>query len=155
MKVFKCAYNQCKFNNEVSEEIAVKHKNRYYHVECLQEATNKNEVRQLFFEHINKTEVASSLNKTINMIIDEKNVASDLLLFAIKYVIRNKLPLNHASGLHYIINNTKMKEEYYKTKANELMKQTKNTTIENIKFQDEITFNSNVENNSWNKLFKG
>ncbi len=113
----KCGYKQCKFGNEVDKEIAVKKGNRYYHKECLQEAENKNEIRKLFLEHINENEVVAGLNRIINNIIDVKNVPSDFLLYALKYVIRNKLPLNYAGGLYYIINNKKIIEEYNKEKA--------------------------------------
>ena len=86
----KCGYKQCKFGNGVDKEIAVKKGNRYYHKECLQEAENKNKIRKLFLEHINENEVVAGLNRIINNIIDVKNVPSDFLLYALKYVIRNK-----------------------------------------------------------------
>ena len=150
-KTYKCAYKQCKLGGKVNKSIAVKKGNRYYHRECLNELHNKEQIRKLFLEHINSTEVISLLNRTINNIIDVKKVPSDFLLFALQYVIKNKLPLNHATGLYYIINNKKIKKEYMKQKAREINSKIKTT---NVSANNEVKFNITIENNSWSKIFE-
>lgn len=150
-KTYKCAYKQCKLGGNVSKDIAVKKGNRYYHRECLNELHNKEQIRKLFLEHINSTEVISLLNRTINNIIDVKKVPSDFLLFALKYVIKNKLSLNHATGMYYIINNNNIKKEYMKQKAREINSKIKTT---NVSANNEVKFNITIENNSWSKIFE-
>lgn len=154
-KIYKCGYNQCKLGGKVTKEIAVKHGTKYYHSECLKEAQNKNEIRKLFFEQINPTEVATVLNRTINTIIDTKNVPSDFLLYALKYVINNKLILNHAGGLYYIINNDKIKNAYYKEKVGKEVKQIKTDIQNNININDNVKFEIKLEeNNNWNNILR-
>lgn len=150
-KTYKCAYKQCKLGGKVNKSIAVKKGNRYYHRECLNELHNKEQIRKLFLEHINSTEVISLLNRTINNIIDVKKVPSDFLLFALQYVIKNKLPLNHATGLYYIINNKKIKKEYMKQKAREINSKIKTT---NVSANNEVKFTINIQTNSWDRIFE-
>jgi hypothetical protein len=153
-KIYKCGYNQCKLGKEVTKDIAIKHGVKYYHKECLKEALNKNEIRKLFFEYINPTEVATVLNRTINNIIDIKNVSSDFLLYALKYVIKNKLILNHAGGLYYIINNDKIKESYnkelIKSKVEGIKKEAVNTDYSN---ETQYKFNQEQQN-GWGNILQ-
>jgi hypothetical protein len=153
-KIYKCGYNQCKLGGEVAKDIAVKHGAKYYHDDCLKEAQNKNEIRKLFFEHINPTEVATVLNRTINTIIDTKNVSSDFLLYALKYVIKNKLILNHAGGLYYVINNDKIKDSYnkesIKAKVEEIKKEAINTNNTN---ETQYKYNQETQN-SWGNILQ-
>jgi hypothetical protein len=153
-KVYKCGYNQCKLGKEVTKDIAVKHGAKYYHKECLIEAQNKNEIRKLFFEKINPTEVAAVLNRTINTIIDTKNVSSDFLLYALKYVIENKLILNHAGGLYYIINNDRIKESYRKERINKEVSQIKSELL-NIEITNETQYKFKQESqNNWGNILQ-
>jgi hypothetical protein len=138
-KEYKCTYTQCKLGNKVDKSMAVKKGTKYYHPECLKEAENKNMIRKLFLDNINETEVVAMLNRTINQIIDTKNISSDFLLYALNYVINNKLPLNHAGGLHYIINNQKIKESYEKEKSQKIIN---NIIFNNIDFVSDL----NTEN---------
>jgi hypothetical protein len=110
----KCNYNKCLFNGEVDKNIAVKVGNKYYHKECLKQKQDKEEIRKLYLEKVNPTEVITLLNGVISNIIDVKKVSSDYLLYALKYAIQNKLNLTNPRGLHYIINNKSIKESYNK-----------------------------------------
>jgi len=150
-KTYKCAYKQCKLGGKVNKSIAVKKGNRYYHSECLKEINNKEEIRELFLKHINPTEVISLLNRVINNIIENKKVSSDFLLFALKYVIKNKLSLNHATGMYYIINNNNIKKEYMKQKAREINSKIKTT---NVSANNEVKFTINIQTNSWDRIFE-
>jgi hypothetical protein len=153
MKTFKCAYNQCKYNKEVNEDVAVKKGSRYYHLDCLKESQNKNEIRKLFLEKINATEVVSGLNRTINNIVDVKGISSEFLLYALRYVINNKLPLNHAAGLYYIINNSKIKDSYQKEKSKIVAKTINDNLIQDIKTEKEVSFKiKKDEDTGWDKI---
>lgn len=148
----KCGYKQCKLGNEVDKDIAVKKGNRYYHKECLQEINNKEEIRKLFLEKVNPQEVITSLNGVIKKLVNDKGISSEFLLFALRYVIKNKVQLNHAPGLFYIVNNEKIKQAYQKEKVNQMTKDIKNSVIDNYD-KNEIKFNVNIDNkNSWDKI---
>ena len=150
-KVYKCGYKQCKLGGKVNKDIAVKKGNRYYHSECLQEIYNKEQIRELFLKHINPTEIISLLNRTINQIIDVKKVSSEFLLYALEYVIKNKLPLNRAAGLYYIINNKHIKNDYMKQKAKEIDNKIRN---KNVQSNNEVKFNLFIQDNTWNRIIE-
>ena len=144
MKMYKCPYKQCKFNNEVSEDIAIKHKGRYYHKECLKESQEKKEIKELFLENINEYEVIPKLVRTINNIIHNKNVSSEYLLYALKYVIKNKKPLNYAGGLYYIIGNKDIQKSYKKEKADKIARKVKQE-IDKVENIQDIDFNKDID----------
>jgi len=150
-EIYKCGYKQCKLGGEVKKDIAVKKGNRYYHSECLQEIYNKEQIRELFLKHINPTEIISLLNRTINQIIDVKKVSGEFLLYALEYVIKNKLPLNHAVGLYYIINNKHIKNDYMKQKAKEIDNKIRN---KNAQSNDEVKFNLSIQDNTWKRIIE-
>ena len=46
----KCRYSYCKHDNEVSKEDAVKEGNSYYHKDCLEEKTIKQQINSNVFK---------------------------------------------------------------------------------------------------------
>lgn len=150
MKIYKCPYKQCKYNNEVEEDKAIKYNGRYYHKECLKEAQEKNEVRKLFFEMINPLEVPAKLNNAINNIVDKKNVSSEYLLYALKYVIKYGLPLNYAGGLYYIIANKDIQNSYNKEKAKILADKVKKDMVKPKTQETEFKYKA-IEN-GWGNI---
>jgi hypothetical protein len=149
----KCGYNKCFFNGEVEKENAIKHGNRYYHPECLKQMQEKDEVRKLYLEKVNPTEVVKILNSTINNIVHIKKVSSEYLLFALKYAINNNIQINAPMGLHYIINNYKIKkafeEAYIKKRLNEI----KNNMQQTNHCEEEIKIDyKNDSVNLWDKI---
>ena len=97
------------------------------------------EIKKLYFENISSTVVPAQLVKTIQNIVFGKNVDSEYLLFAMKYVIACKIPLNSPYGLHYIIDNYKIKQAWQVVKANE-EKQKVQEEVKKINVKEEITF---------------
>ena len=146
MKIYKCGYTQCKYDGEVSSDIAMLYNKRHYHKECLAEKNNKIKIRTIFYESISKTVVFSELNRAINNIIHVKNVDSEYLLFALKEAIRRNVNLQHPNGLYYIINYGAIKNAYENTK----IKIAKDIILEK---NEEITFQTKSQTkNDWNKI---
>jgi hypothetical protein len=110
----KCGYNHCLFDGEVDKEMAIKIGSRYYHKDCAKQKQDKEEIRKIYLEEVNSTEVVKVLNAVINNIIHIKKVDSGLLLYALKYAIQNKFTFHSPAGLYYIINNKNIKDNYYK-----------------------------------------
>lgn len=108
----KCGYNKCLFDGEVTKEESIRVGNRYFHKDCLKQKQDKEEIRNLYLEKINPTEVVKVLNAVINKIIHDKRVDSDFLLYSLKYAIQHNYNLNTPMGLYYIINDKKIKESY-------------------------------------------
>lgn len=143
----KCGYNHCLYDGEVSKEEAVKHGSRYYHKKCLEQMQTKKEIRELYLEKVNPTEVVAMLNKVINTIIDVKKVDGNFLLYALKYAINSNFVFHSPAGLYYIINNYKIKEEFKKQIARLQTNEFKDN-INNIKTESDIQFTYKVEQKS-------
>ena len=116
MKIYKCYYKNCKYENRVSEQDCIKDGNKRYHPECLDEKNTLSEIRTFYLEKINSSEVIVLLNKAINEMIFKKNISPDFLLFTLKYIHSNNMKLNSIFGVYYYINNYKIKNEYKKSK---------------------------------------
>jgi hypothetical protein len=108
-----CGYSHCLHKGEeVNKEDGVKIGTRYYHMDCARQRNEKEEVRKIYLEEVNPTEVMKLLNSVINNIVHVKNVESSLLLYALKYAVSNKFKINNPYGLHYLVGNKKIKESY-------------------------------------------
>lgn len=147
--IYKCAYKYCKLGGMVKLEESIIENKKHYHKECLQDKQNRQQIKQIFIDKINPSETISVLVRVINSIIDTKQVSSDFLLFALNYVICNKLPLNHAQGLYYIINNDKIKTEYKRKQYNKFT-----FDIDKIKTNEEVKFKYKSDKSSWNDIFR-
>lgn len=149
-KVFKCGYKNCLHGGTVEESVAIRKGNRYFHKDCLDMTEKKQEIRDLYLEKINQLEVVKNLNAVINNILDVKKASPDLLLFALKYAISHNFKINSPYGLHYIINNKKIQEEYYKSLQRQQKKQEYNIETVNTK---ESKFKPNVEKiDLWSRI---
>jgi hypothetical protein len=118
-KIVKCAYKYCSYKdrNLPIEDAILVGKSTYYHKECYKQNEEIKEIIELFKTHIDPLVVFSQLRTVINNIIFNKAVGSEYLLFALKYVINNKINLKHAMGLHYIIGYKNIQNAYMKEKS--------------------------------------
>lgn len=113
--VVKCSYEKCRHSEKtINKDEAVEIEGCYYHADCAKDINNINEIERLFQRRINKTVVLKDLRTVINSIVYTKNIDSDYLLFALKYAIKNHVPLKRAPGLHYLIDNYSIKEAWRK-----------------------------------------
>lgn len=126
-KTYKCGFRHCQHEScEVSQDEAVKIKNRYYHEDCAEIYNNIEEIKRLYYEKISNTVVMPQLISVVNNIIFKKKVDSNYLLFALKYAINMKRKINYPQGLHYLIDDYKIKTAWQKQKLN---------VVKNAKFE--------------------
>lgn len=114
-KTYKCAFRHCSHEScEVLQDEAVKLGNRYFHVDCANTYRNINEIKVLYNEKVSNTVVMPQLTSVINNIIFKKHVDSEYLLFALKSAISTKKKINYPQGLHYIIDDFRIKNAWEK-----------------------------------------
>lgn len=114
-KTYKCGFRHCQHEScEVSQDEAVKIKNRYYHEDCAKIYSNIEEIKTLYYEKISNTVVMPQLMSVINNIIFKKKVDSDYFLFAVKYAINTKRKIKYPQGLHYVIDDYCIKDAWKK-----------------------------------------
>ena len=111
-RMYKCWYNNCPHNQQVDEEEAIKADKRRYHKECYKDFQNLKKIRELYYDHIDKTVVFSQLNKVIDNIINKKGIGTDYLLYSIEYAIENDIEVRYPASLFYLINNFKIRKSY-------------------------------------------
>lgn len=122
-KTYKCGFRHCQHEScETSQDEAVKIKNRYYHEDCAKIYSNIEEIKALYYEKISNTVVMPQLVNVINNIIFKKKVDSDYFLFAVKYAINTKRKINYPQGLHYIIDDYRIKDAWKKKQLQSISK---------------------------------
>lgn len=174
MKQYKCAFNHCAHpERKVNQDEAIKIGNRYWHKDCYETSELVIQIKDMYIENINSSEVVSFLMKVINDIVygkklENKNIekaksnleAAKYLEFAVDYAIRHNIPITHVPGLYYLINNNKVREAYKKEReliVQREMKQSMNTKVEakpvDINKEDTYSFPGN--NVGFGSILKG
>lgn len=153
---YTCAFKHCAHESKkVPAEEAMKSGTRYYHKDCLVIRDNMETVKRLYFEHISRTVVPAQLVKTIQQIVIAKGVDSDYLVFATKFAIVNKMTLNSPFGLHYIVDNYKVKQAWQAKKAKE-EKQKLQEELQKLNQKDDVSFTlKNQKSEGFDSIFGG
>lgn len=102
-----------------------------YHKECLDEWNYIKEIKKVYYEKISKAVVQSILGKVINDIIYGKNIDAEYLLYALNYAINHNYKLNSPYGLHYIIDDYKIKNQWKLDQSKKILEHKKNIEIIN------------------------
>lgn len=137
-----CGYKHCRYEtNEIPLGEETKVSSRYYHEKCAKESEDIKEIKKQYFDNISNTVVQAILGKVVNDIVYGKNIDSGYLLFAIKYAINNKIRINSPYGLHYLIDNKRIKDAW----ENLLSKEINNNIKIDFDFNnvEEVTFTVN------------
>lgn len=87
-----------------------------YCKKCEKERSAKEQIREFYVSKINNTVVLSVLNSVVKNLIEKKNVEAEYILFTLKYIYSQKLKINHPMGLHYYIDDKRIKNAYNQTK---------------------------------------
>lgn len=115
----KCRYKFCKHDSrDIAPGEEVRNgQSSYYHKDCLQEKQDKDMVIDIFLKQINPNTPVAQLVRIINIIVHKRGVSSEFLLYAVRYYLEHKIPLNYPSGLYYVINNKDAITSYNNAKA--------------------------------------
>ena len=123
-KVFKCAYKHCQHSScDIPQGEAVKVGNRYMHKDCAEKSEYILKTRDLYYEKVSNTVVMKQLVNVLNGLVSNKKIDPKFMYFALDYAIANKIPIRSPYGLHYLIDNNKVKEAWNKKKATEIARQ--------------------------------
>jgi hypothetical protein len=152
-QIVKCGYKHCKCSTELLKDNAIKIGSRYFHPECSVEKNNKEQILNLYKKYYHSTESEMMINKVINQLVNDKNLESEYLVFALCKAIKNKTPLKNIFGLHYVVNNNEYIAEYKSMKIKEEVRNIDVTKAE-ISQSEIITYK--IKNNlNWSDtLFK-
>ena len=140
MKTYKCGNKYCPNNNTVNEDVAVKIGSRYYCPKCAKEVNGKKEIRELYKKTIDSHPNMSQLNLAIKKLVNEYKCDIDLILYAIKYVNENKIPITNPFGLTWVVKDDKMIKRYKK----EIVTKKANKVREGMNNKDVNTTNDNT-----------
>ena len=84
----------------------------YMRKDSADESVTLQSIRDLYRSRISSTVVFSQLNAVINDIVFKKNINAHFLLFALRYAVDNNIPIRSPYGLHYIVDNYRIKEAW-------------------------------------------
>ena len=122
-KIYKCGFRHCQHEScDVSQDEAVRIGSRYFHEDCAKTYHNIEAIKQLYYEKVSNTVVMPQLINVVNNILFKKHIDSDYLLFALQYAINTKRTINYPQGLHYIIDDYRIKEAWKKQQLNAVKK---------------------------------
>ena len=154
-KTYKCSYKYCKHElGDIPPGSAVKSGKRHMHPDCASESETVANIRNYYYENISNTVVMKNLVSVINNIVHTKGVEAEYLMFALKYAVKNRMPIKSPYGLHYLIDNSRIKAEWKKRQA-------ANIEVEALKVAEEMaveikqTLNTFTYNPNQNKGFGG
>lgn len=155
-KTYKCAFKHCKHEDEnIPQFEAIKVGGRYMHEDCAKISENIAKIRDIYYEKISNTVVVKQLVSVINTLVFKKNIDSEYLLFALNYAVTNKTPLKSPYGLHYLVDNNRIKEAWKKKQSSNIRKQIESEDIV-FEEQKQTSFNFTVEKNTgFGGIFKG
>lgn len=123
-KIYKCAYKLCQHSScELAQEDAVKVGNRYMHEDCAEKSQYTIKTRDLYYEQISKSVVMKQLVKVLNDLTSKKMVDPRFMYFALDFAIQNNMPIKSPYALHYLVDNSKIKEAWRIKQAAEVARQ--------------------------------
>lgn len=168
-KFYKCAFSHCEHpDKKIPEAEAVRIGNRYWHKGCYETSQLIQEIVDDWQTNVSNTVVMSLLRKTINLIVFNKlnnpklpKYESDLyaaryLNFALQYALNHNIPLKHPFGLHYLIDDKRVKEAWKKKEEARLQKEaSKDMDITSESKQTSFTARKQTDNIGFDALFGG
>ncbi len=84
----------------------------YMRKDSADESVTLQSIRDLYRSKVSSTVVFSQLNAVINDIVFKKNINAHFLFFALRYAVDNNIPIRSPYGLHYIVDNYRIKEAW-------------------------------------------
>jgi len=150
-KVYKCSFKHCQHEScEVLQGEAVLVGKRHMHKDCSEISENIANIRDLYYEKISNTVVIKQLVSVINNLVFKKNIDAGYILFALNHAIVAKIPIKSPYGLHYLVDNKRIKDLWNKKQAEKVVAKMKEEMLEspNKPDVDEAKFNYIAEEKS-------
>jgi hypothetical protein len=148
----KCNYKHCPYGGQVEKEKAIKVKNKYYHKNCYLNQENWKKFIEIYDKYIipKTKEGFTIIGKGLKQLINkEPNV--EYLVYVLCQIIKQQRPLNSIFGMHYYINDYKIRNQY---KINVLSKQI-NINVDNIETEEETKIkHKRTENKLWGDILQ-
>lgn len=155
-KKYKCGYSHCNHPDDlISAGDGTTVGKRHYHNDCFKQSETIKEIRGYYLNNISDTVVMSLLNKVINVIIFEKNVSAEYLLYCLKYAVANKIRINSPLGMYYLIDNKRIKEAHTANKACEIKKEIKVSCDDDFDFSAVQPKNNQYKHKSFADILRG
>lgn len=157
-KTYKCAFKNCQHESrDVIRDEAVKVGNRYMHIDCAKNIDYLKRTRDLYYEKISNTVVFSQLVNVINNLFVQKSVDPEYMYFALSYAVNNKIPVRSPYGLHYLVDNDRIKKAWKAKQAakiaDQIKKEAEETDIEGMPKND-FSYTS-VQETGFGGILKG
>jgi hypothetical protein len=154
-KFYKCGFKHCK-HGDISQSEAIKVGTRYMHKECYEISENITKIRDTYYEKVSNTVVVKQLVSVINNIVITKNIDSSYVLFALNYAIISNIPIKSPYGLHYLIDNKRVKDAWNKKKSQEVVAKIKEDAEHEIIQTEKVTFKYiATESKGFDSIFNG
>lgn len=154
--IVTCVFKHCKHDDKCGnkKDMVMSGNRRYMHKDCYSTYEYMTKTRDLYAEKVNKAVVFKQLVSAINDIVLKKGVGAEFLYFALNYSIEHGKRINSPYGLHYIINDIRIKRAWEQHQHNMLQKQMqeeiakehKSTEEDSVESESKNTFKYNVNN---------
>ena len=113
-----CAYKYCLHGKEkVKESEAVVIKNKYYHWDCAATKQEIEELRNTYFERIDRDASFPILSKILNDLVFKYNLEIDYIRYALNYYAEYKVKVKSPFSLLYLRNNDYMRKRWKYSKG--------------------------------------
>lgn len=144
-----CGWKHCDHESpEISSGDEFKLGNKWYHKDCAKRAKGIQDIKAYYYENIDRAVVMKLLGSAANNIVVNKGVDPNYVLFALKYAVKNDIPINSPYTIHYLIGNYKIKDAWKRyqkrLKAIQVAKQTSDIQVQ----KKEVTENNKYQKNS-------
>lgn len=155
-KYFKCGFKHCKHESDVPQNEAVKVGTRYMHKDCFEISENIAKIRDTYYEKVSKTVVVKQLVSVINSLVITKKIDSAYVLFALNYALSTNIPIKSPYGLHYLVDNQRIKEVWNKKKSQEIVaKMKEEAELGSTKPEQAVFKYIATENKGFDSIFNG
>lgn len=114
MKAKKCSYRYCENPENFNPEEAVYDNGKYFHLKCYEKKQAKQQVFSMFCGYVTNNENGLFIRKKISDFIDKESFSPVYTVFAMQYIINNKIPLKSIFGLKIVMQQKRVKNAYQK-----------------------------------------
>jgi hypothetical protein len=119
-KTYVCGYTHCLHKGEkVSEQDSVIVGKRRFHKDCAQMKEYIDEIKDLYFDYIDKDADYKVVLSVINNMIFKKGIDPEYFLFGLKKWVWKKVKIKSPYSLHYLATNKILLAEWEKVKEEE------------------------------------